>query len=309
MINLTLYTKEPGVVLIPIILLLDIFEKNIKKNLIKLHLPAIISLGIYLFFEITNYSKNKMFDIPYYPGLHIFPNILMYYTYLFFPSVYHSSDLRPIVEKFPSLFYSMVLFNLITLLSIVPFTYLVIKERNRILKWAFLSLFISFAPFLPFNWEVSTRYLYLPSIFFSMFTGYFFVKLVSTMKGRLKIMTQSLFHIFLLGNWAGLFLTSISMVKLCELQKKILNNFFKVHGELQDNHIIYFKNTPPHIHLSPPIIARSGKDIPVYSDNDRIEFGVKDVKELYNIKNKGKILYIYRIDGEKVSLLRADTIF
>ena len=205
--HFTLYTNGTGVVLLLFMIVNDIFEKRFKENISSLYIPLFFITGFYLFLYFTNFSVKIRNAIPYKIGVHTITNIFRYYIYLFFPTA-TSFELYSTVSKFQGIFYLLLIFNFLSASTLPIFILLITKEKNKQIKIIFLSLFLSFIPFLPFTGKNLSKLLYLPSIFFSVIVAHYITKINKEKKKLPKITIHILTSLYIVVNYVTLLLVT-----------------------------------------------------------------------------------------------------
>ncbi|MEW6558204.1 MAG: tetratricopeptide repeat protein [Elusimicrobiota bacterium] len=171
---LSLFSKETGLVLIPILFLYCLFFKN--KIKIKELLGFLIVAFVYLYIRFFVF-KTTVESVINYPGGSFYTNILTmlpvsieYLKLLFLPFNLSIEHLYPIEMSFFSYRVIYSIFIIILILGIMVKT--ADKQINFSIMWIFICLIpvFNFIPFLKISF-LQERYLYLSSIGFGFLIG------------------------------------------------------------------------------------------------------------------------------------------
>ncbi len=203
--TLTLFSKESGVAIIPVLILYHyLTERDVKFWNIRFTLFSVIT-GIYLFL-------NKSVESIVWRSFHHY--VLLYFAYLellFMP--FKSITTPPSIDN-----------TYFMLLVILIFYFFVFKSKKNIVRLSLISVLFSIIPYL-LQSNIQMRYFYLPSTFasvlmvlvlekvaiwfynFSQQLNFYLIKIVSLDKLIFAIMT--------------IFLISVSFVNIPFIQSKV----------------------------------------------------------------------------------------
>lgn len=233
---LALLSKESSVTLPVMLFLVDrlLVQRHVSLGLlIRRYLPFVVVLIPYLAFEFT-LAPNTQYriNLGYELGLHIFTTLGQYLAYLALP------------WRIPEAEYIWLA------LVGLGIAYALIRFKNRYLFFGILGVFITLAPYLPFQF-VFTRFLYLPMMFPAVILGTILVQV-----GRKTWQTQT--RVFIPGTLSLLvFLnglqTATEIVDLERFARECrlpLRTISQRHPAFPPNTFLYF--------IDPPVPLYSG---------------------------------------------------
>jgi protein O-mannosyl-transferase len=186
---LAVFSSEEAIVL-PILIILYEFSfnrekfnnkntiiKNIINNFIPFFAIALSYVLIRLFILGIGSRAEEYLAGNFFLTILTMIKVYAYYIYLLiFPSnlsLYHD------IEAVSSIFDFKVLASLLILASII---FLALRSKNKIVFFSVFWFFIALIPFsnvIPIQNFIAERYLYVPSIGFSLLTAYFFISMIN----------------------------------------------------------------------------------------------------------------------------------